>query len=67
MPANLYYEYIIPRANSVLLTRHEWARGLGLKDKDVKKAQKTRHREVAEGLAEKVSVNDVVDNWHVNT
>jgi hypothetical protein len=63
MPANLYYEYIIPRANSVLLTRYEWARGLGLNDKDVKKAQKERHREVAEGIAEKVSVNDVVDNW----
>ena len=63
MPANLYYEYIIPRANSVLLTRYEWARGLGLADKDVKKAQKDRHREVDEGIAEKVSVNDVVDNW----
>ena len=51
MPANLYYEYIIPRANSVLLTRHEWARGLGLSDKNVKKAQAARHREVAKGFA----------------
>jgi hypothetical protein len=47
----VYYEYIIPRANSVLLTRHEWARGLGLADKDVKKAQAARHREVAKGFA----------------
>jgi hypothetical protein len=59
----LYYEYITLDDTSVLLTRHEWARGLGLKDKDVKKAQKIRHREVAEGIAQKVSVNDVVDNW----
>ena len=46
-----YYEYIIPRANSVLLTRYEWARGLGLSDKNVKKAQAARHREVAKGFA----------------
>jgi len=53
-PANIYYEYIIPRATSVLLTRYEWARGLGLADKNVKKAQAARHREVANGLAEKL-------------
>jgi len=50
-PANIYYEYIIPRATSVLLTRYEWSRGLGLSDKNVKKAQAARHREVAKGFA----------------
>jgi len=50
-PTNIYYEYIIPRATSVLLTRYEWSRGLGLSDKNVKKAQAARHREVAKGFA----------------
>ena len=46
-----YYEYIIPRAASVLLDRYEWSRGLGLSDKNVKKAQAARHREVDKGFA----------------
>ena len=49
--STIYYEYIIPRAASVLLTRYEWARGLGLSDKNVKKAQAARHREVDKGFA----------------
>ena len=47
----LYYEYTTPAGVSVLLTRYEWARGLGLSDKTVKKAQAARHREVQDGLA----------------
>ena len=53
-PANIYYEYITTYGISVLLTRYEWSRGLGLSDKNVKKAQAARHREVANGLAEKL-------------
>jgi hypothetical protein len=36
---------------SVLLDRYEWSRGLGLSDKNVKKAQAARHREVDKGFA----------------
>jgi len=46
-----YYEYITTYGISVLLDRYEWARGLGLADKYVKKAQAARHREVAKGFA----------------
>ncbi len=46
-----YYEYFTPDATSVLLDRYEWSRGLGLSDKNVKKAQAARHREVAKGFA----------------
>ena len=46
-----YYEYFTPDDTSVLLDRYEWARGLGLSDKNVKKAQAARHREVAKGFA----------------
>jgi hypothetical protein len=49
--AQNYYEYITTYGISVLLERHEWARGLGLSDKNVKKAQAARHREVAKGFA----------------
>jgi len=49
--AELYYEYTTPAGVSVLLTRYEWARGLGLSDKAVKRAQAARHREVEDGLA----------------
>ena len=49
-----YYEYFTPDDTRVLLERHEWARGLGLSDKNVKKAQAARHREVDKGLAEKL-------------
>jgi hypothetical protein len=46
-----YYEYTTPDGISVLLDRYEWSRGLGLSDKNVKKAQAARHREVAKGFA----------------
>ena len=47
----LYYEYTAPDGVSVLLDRYEWSRGLGLSDKNVKKAQAARRREVAKGFA----------------
>ena len=47
-----YYEYITPDGVVVLLDQYEWARGLGIKDKDVKKAQAARKREVAKGFAD---------------
>ena len=47
----VYYEYITTYGISVLLDRYEWSRGLGLSDKNVKKAQAARHREVAKGFA----------------
>jgi hypothetical protein len=46
-----YYEYFTPDDTRVLLDRYEWSRGLGLFDKNVKKAQAARHREVAKGFA----------------
>ena len=46
-----YYEYFTPDDTRVLLDRYEWSRGLGLSDKNVKKAQAARHREVAKGFA----------------
>ena len=46
-----YYEYTTPDGTHVLLDRYEWSRGLGLSDKNVKKAQAARHREVAKGFA----------------
>ena len=49
--APTYYEYTAPDGVSVLLDRYEWSRGLGLSDKNVKKAQAARHREVAKGFA----------------
>ena len=45
-----YYEYFTPDDTSVLLERHEWSRGLGINDKNVKKAQATRHRKVDKGF-----------------
>jgi len=48
---NTYYEYTAPDATVVLLNRYEWTRGLGITDKNVKKAQAARHREVAKGFA----------------
>ena len=47
----LYYEYTTPDGTHVLLDRYEWSRGLGINDKNVKKAQAARHREVAKGFA----------------
>ena len=47
----LYYEYTTPDGTHVLLDRYEWSRGLGISDKNVKKAQAARHREVAKGFA----------------
>ena len=47
----IYYEYFTTYGISVLLDRYEWSRGLGLSDKNVKKAQAARHREVDEGFA----------------
>jgi hypothetical protein len=46
-----YYEYTTPDGTRVLLDRYEWSRGLGITDKNVKKAQAARHREVAKGFA----------------
>jgi hypothetical protein len=50
--STLYYEYITKDGVSVLLDHYEWARGLGITDKNVKKAQAARHREVAKGFAD---------------
>lgn len=47
----IYYEYTTPDDTRVLLDRYEWTRGLGITDKNVKKAQAARHREVAKGFA----------------
>ena len=47
----VYYEYTTRDGTHVLLDRYEWIRGLGLSDKNVKKAQAARHREVAKGFA----------------
>ena len=49
--SDIYYEYTTPDGTHVLLDRYEWSRGLGLSDKNVKKAQAARHREVAKGFA----------------
>lgn len=46
-----YYEYVTPDGKVVLLDHYEWSRGLGITDKEVKKAQAARHREVAKGFA----------------
>ena len=46
-----YYEYITPDGIVVLLDNYEWARGLGITDKEVKKAQAVRKREVKKGYA----------------
>jgi hypothetical protein len=47
-----YYEYITKDGVSVLLDHYEWARGLGITDKNVKKAQAARKREVKKGFAD---------------
>ena len=47
----VYYEYTTRDGTHVLLDRYEWIRGLGLSDKNVKKAQAARYREVAKGFA----------------
>ena len=47
----VYYEHTTPDGTHVLLDRYEWSRGLGISDKNVKKAQAARHREVAKGFA----------------
>lgn len=49
--STVYYEYTTPDDTRVLLDRYEWSRGLGISDKNVKKAQAARHREVAKGFA----------------
>lgn len=49
--STVYYEYTTRDGTHVLLDRYEWTRGLGLSDKNVKKAQAARHREVAKGFA----------------
>jgi len=49
--SDIYYEYTTPDGTRVLLDRYEWSRGLGITDKNVKKAQAARHREVAKGFA----------------
>lgn len=49
--SNVYYEYTTPDGVSVLLDNYEWARGLGITDKEVKKAQAARKREVKKGYA----------------
>lgn len=46
-----YYEYITPDGVSVLLDNYEWARGLDHTNKEVKKAQASRKREVKKGFA----------------
>ena len=48
---HFYYEYITPDGIVVLLDNYEWARGMGLSDKEVKKAQAARKREVKKGHA----------------
>ena len=52
--STVYYEYTTPATPEgihVLLNRYAWTRGLGITDKNVKKAQAARHREVAKGFA----------------
>ena len=49
--ATVYYEYTTRDGVSVLLDNYEWARGLGITDKEVKKAQAARKREVKKGYA----------------
>ena len=49
--STVYYEYTTRDGTHVLLDRYEWIRGLGLSDKNVKKAQAARHREVAKAFA----------------
>ena len=48
---HFYYEYITPDGIVVLLDNYEWARGLGISDREVKKAQAARKREVKKGYA----------------
>lgn len=48
---HFYYEYIDSLGNVTLLDNYEWARGLGITDKEVKKAQAARKREVKNGYA----------------
>ncbi len=48
----VYYEYITKDGVVVLLDQYEWSRGLGLSDKEVKKAQAGRKREVKKGFAD---------------
>ena len=50
-PSAFYYEYITPDGIVVLLDNYEWARGLGITDREVKKAQAARKREVKKGYA----------------
>lgn len=47
-----YYEYTNAQGVSILLDSYEWARGMGLEDREVRKAQAGRKREVKKGLAE---------------
>ena len=46
----VYYEYITNDGVVVYLDKYEWARGMGLGDREVKKAQAARKREVKKGL-----------------
>lgn len=46
-----YYEYVNADGVSVLLDHYEWARGMGLEDRDVRKVQAARKREVKKGFA----------------
>jgi signal transduction histidine kinase len=47
-----YYEYITKDGVVVLLDQYEWSRGIGITDKEVKKAQAARKREVTKGFAD---------------
>lgn len=50
-PQYFYYEYIDSEGRVIYLDQYEWARGLGITDKEVKKAQSARKREVSKGFA----------------
>lgn len=53
-PHYFYYEYIDPDGTVVLLDEYEWSSGMGLSHKEVKRAQKSRKREVKKGFAETI-------------
>lgn len=46
-----YYEYVNKEGTVVLLDKYEWSRGLGLENREVKKAQSARKREIEKGFA----------------
>lgn len=50
--STFYYEYIDHEGRVIYLDQYEWASGMGLSHKEVKKAQASRKREVKKGYAD---------------